>query len=187
MSTGRNRRPTCAASVCSCSIAAGTIDVGARPAAPSSSCARCRSRASLPPVVVLPAPCRPASRITAGGCVGEVERRRCAAHQRGRARGARRRSAPGPASATADDFLRRAPSRCTRAMKSLARPAARRRLRAARGALRAARPGCSSSVSRASPRSVLTTRDRRSVRLSSMGIAKASAVGAARGVAARLR
>ena len=40
-------------------------------------------RASLPRVVVLPAPCSPASRITAGGCVGEIERRRRAAHQRG--------------------------------------------------------------------------------------------------------
>ena len=35
-----------------------------------------RSRASLPAVVVLPEPCRPAIRITAGGCDGEIERRR---------------------------------------------------------------------------------------------------------------
>ena len=61
----------------------GPIDVGATRAAPSSSARSCSSRASLPPVVVLPAPCRPASRITAGGCVARLSGTAAAAHQRG--------------------------------------------------------------------------------------------------------
>ena len=52
---------------------------GRRPRAAACGPARCRCRASLPASVVLPAPCRPASRITVGGRLGQAQPARLAA------------------------------------------------------------------------------------------------------------
>ena len=60
-----NCPPACAETVFSCSIAAG--DTSHETSATFSS--RARSRASLPHVVVLPEPCKPAISTIAGGCV----------------------------------------------------------------------------------------------------------------------
>ncbi|CFN79221.1 Uncharacterised protein [Bordetella pertussis] len=76
-SDGRKSTPTWAATVFSCSMAAGRYTSALttstfflpvlRP--PWTCCPSDSQRASLPVVVVLPAPCRPAIRMTAGGWV----------------------------------------------------------------------------------------------------------------------
>ena len=45
-------------------------------------CVSMSQRASLPAVVVLPAPCRPANNTTTGGCARKLEARPFAAHER---------------------------------------------------------------------------------------------------------
>ena len=145
-------------------------------------CSRNR-RASFAAVVVLPAPCRPASRITAGGRVARssgaaaspISARQLAVHDADE-RLARRERARRPP-------RRRACSR-TRATKSLTTGSATSASSSARRTSRSA-SAMLASVRRASPRSVLTTRDSRWVRLSSMGRGGARAEGALRYTPAR--
>ena len=113
---------------------------------------------------------RPAGRpsgSTAGGCDGEIERRRRRRPSAPRARGGRRRRAPAPASASRRP-PRRAPCPCTRAMKSLTTGSATSASSSARRTSRSA-SWMLASVRRASPRSCLTTRDSRWERLSNIG------------------
>ena len=109
----------------------------------------------MPRVVVLPEPCRPAIRITAGGCAARSSGAFASPMSAGEL-AMHHADQRLPGREAADHFLRRAPSRAPRATKSLTTGSA---TSASSSAMRTSRSASwtLASVRRASPRSVLTT------------------------------
>src|SRR5882672_262337 len=164
-SGGKKSTPIWRASVWSCSIAAGRW-TSQETSSGFFFCSVTSSFASFAAVVVLPEPCRPAKRTTAGG----VTARSSAVFSPPMVAASSRCTTP--TSARPGERLPitcspRAASR-TRAMKSRTTGRATSASRSARRTSRSA-PWIFASVRRASPRIVLATRDRRSVRFSSTG------------------
>ena len=141
-----------------------------------------KRRASLATVVVLPEPCKPASRMTAGGVVARSSPAAAPPISAASSRCTMLMSAcPGvndPATSSPSALSR------TAAMKSLTTGSATSASSSARRTSRNA-SWIFDSVRRASPRNCLTTRPRRSVRLSNMGNAKLEEDEGGDGAAAR--
>src|SRR5882672_68411 len=164
-SGGKKSTPIWRASVWSCSIAAGRW-TSQEASSGFFFCSVTSSFASFAAVVVLPEPCRPAKRTTAGG----VTARSSAAFSPPMVAASSRCTTPTsawPGERLPITCSPRAASR-TRAMKSRTTGRATSASRSARRTSRSA-PWIFASVRRASPRIVLAIRERRSVRFSSTG------------------